>query len=144
MKKYKKDSMAKNEQPISLKVTYRGFDSSEAVNMTLKQHVEKLERFRARATSCEVVVSKPHRHHSQGQIFHIELRLHIPGRNIFVNREPEHNDAHADVYIAIRDAFNAMERQLEDVVRIRRGSIKQHIHHENQNTNLEHEPTLDD
>jgi cold shock CspA family protein len=36
------------------------------------------------------------------------------------------NHAHEDVYVAIRDAFNAAVRQLEDHVHERGGSVKMH------------------
>jgi cold shock CspA family protein len=33
---------------------------------------------------------------------------------------------HDDVYVALRDAFDSVARQLEDIVRIRRGDVKKH------------------
>jgi hypothetical protein len=40
----------------------------------------------------------------------------VPGREIVVGREPA-NHAHDDMNVAIRDAFDAARRQLEDVAR---------------------------
>jgi len=34
-----------------------------------------------------------------------------------IGREPTQHHAHEDVYVAIRDAFDAAKRQLEDYVR---------------------------
>ncbi|MGH8731193.1 MAG: hypothetical protein ACREVF_05715 [Burkholderiales bacterium] len=36
------------------------------------------------------------------------------------------HDAHEDVYVALRDAFNAASRQLEDSIRRMRGDVKHH------------------
>ncbi len=59
--------------------------------------------------------------------FH-QLRIHltVPGGEIIVNRDPSEHHAHEDVYVAIRDAFDAARRQLEDHVRRMRGDTKAH------------------
>jgi ribosome-associated translation inhibitor RaiA len=36
------------------------------------------------------------------------------------------HDAHEDVYVALRDAFDAAGRQLEDSIRRMRGDVKHH------------------
>ena len=45
----------------------------------------------------------------------------MPGREIVVTRD--HDE---DVYVALRDAFDAAKRQLEDYARKIRGDIKSH------------------
>ncbi|RME15254.1 MAG: 30S ribosomal protein S30, partial [Bdellovibrio sp.] len=55
----------------------------------------------------------PHHHHHQGRVYHVEIKLKVPNKEIVVSKEPEKNEAHTDVYVAIRDAFNALKRQLE-------------------------------
>jgi len=61
-----------------------------------------------------VVISAPHRHHNQGKVFHVNILLNLPGREtLVVNHEPEKNKGHEDAFVAIRDAFQSMERELE-------------------------------
>lgn len=50
----------------------------------------------------------------------------MPGSEIVVNREPSEHHAHEDVYVAIRDAFRAARRQVQDAVRKRRRDVKTH------------------
>jgi len=45
----------------------------------------------------------------------------VPGSELVVNR-----DMHEDVYVALRDAFDAAKRQMEDYGRRQRGDIKTH------------------
>ncbi len=45
---------------------------------------------------------------------------------IVANRGKRFDHAHEDVYVAIRDAFNAVRRKLKDDTRIRRGNTKAH------------------
>src|SRR5450756_2642710 len=49
------------------------------------------------------------------------------GKELVVNREPGDRNAHQDIYVAIRDAFSAMERQLRDYAQRRRGEIKRDV-----------------
>ena len=50
----------------------------------------------------------------QGRQFGVRIDLTLPGHELVVNHV-QHEDAH----IALRDAFEKMKRQLEDVVRKR-------------------------
>jgi hypothetical protein len=43
-----------------------------------------------------------------------------------VNQEGPKNQAHQDVYVAIRDAFDAAVRQVEDQAQRLRGDVKSH------------------
>ena len=43
-----------------------------------------------------------------------------------INRDPKDHHAHEDVYVAIRDAFDAVRRKLQDYARKQRGDVKSH------------------
>ncbi|MGE4131979.1 MAG: HPF/RaiA family ribosome-associated protein [Bdellovibrionales bacterium] len=107
-----------------LQVQFRGMAESDFVYNDIWDHAEKLEKFFDRIVSCHVVVSAPHRHRHQGKIYHLQIRIHVPDGNLFVTTEPEKNNAHEDVYVAIRDAFDSVRRQLEDYIRRKRGFVK--------------------
>ena len=51
----------------------------------------------------------------------MRVDLTLPGQEVAVTRV--HDE---DVYVALRDAFDAARRKVEEVVRIRRGEVKQH------------------
>lgn len=76
--------------------------------------------------SCRVVVRAPHRHQRKGRLYHVSVDLKVPGHEIAVTRDPPQHHAHQDIYVAIRDAFDAAIRRLEDGVRRRRGDVKEH------------------
>ena len=71
--------------------------------------------------SCRVVIEQPGKHKRQGKEFVVHVDLKVPGGEIAVNR-----DHHEDVYVALRDAFDAARRKLEDVAREMRGDVKHH------------------
>jgi len=98
-------------------INFRGMDSSEAVTAKIRERLDKLERFHDRILTCHVVVEAPHRHKHKGKIYEVRIDLSVPRGEIVVNREPGADHAHEDVYVAIRDAFDALRRQLEDYAR---------------------------
>lgn len=110
-----------------LQITFRDMEPSEAVEARIREKAEKLEQYYDKITSCRVMVEAPHAHHHQGRLYQVRIELGVPEGELVVNREHHHKDhAHEDVYVAIRDAFDAMKRRLQDYVDKRRGRTKQH------------------
>jgi len=107
---------------IPLQITFREMPPSAAVDERVREKAAWLEQFCDDITACHVVVEERHRHHHQGRLFHVRIDLAVPNKTLIVNRETHANHAHEDVYVAIRDAFEAARRQLEDHVRERRGN----------------------
>jgi ribosomal subunit interface protein len=106
---------------IPLQITYRGMKKSEALDQRIRAKAAKLEVFHPRITSCRVAVEERHRHRQQGNQFTVRLDIRVPQTEIAVNR-----DHHEDVYVALRDAFDAARRKLEDFMRVQRGEVKAH------------------
>lgn len=106
---------------VPLQVTYRDMRKSEALDERIREKAAKLEEFHPRLTSCRVVVEERHRHKHQGRQFTVTVDLRVPGHEIVVNR-----DHHEDVFVAVRDAFDAAGRKLEDLAREQRGDVKSH------------------
>lgn len=111
---------------IPVQVTFRNMDPSGAVESNVRDKVDKLERYFERIISCRVVVEAPHRHHNKGKLYNVRIDIGVPGKEIVVNHAGPKNHAHEDVYVAVRDAFNAAGRRLEDHARKVRGEVKTH------------------
>lgn len=108
---------------IPLQLTFQGTDASAAVEEAVQRRVQHLERFYGGITSCRVMVGLVQKHQLQGRPFGVRIDLTLPGHELVVNRV-EHEDA----YIALRDAFDDMTRQLEELARRQRGMEKEHPH----------------
>lgn len=101
---------------IPLQITVRDVPHSDAVEARIRQKAAKLEEFFGHIISCRVVVESPHKHKHQGKQYRLRIDIGVPGHEIVVNR-----DHHEDVFVALRDGFDAAKRQLEEYVsRIRR------------------------
>ena len=100
---------------LQAEISFQGLDPSDFVRQRIEAELAKLERFHNRITHCRVVVSSPGKHHKKGGLFAIHLHLTVPGhKEIAVSREPQKHQSHEDPYVAVRDAFNAARRMLQN------------------------------
>ncbi|MFQ5972480.1 MAG: HPF/RaiA family ribosome-associated protein [Alphaproteobacteria bacterium] len=111
---------------VPLQITFRGSKSSPALEDRIRERVSRLEKFHPRITSCRVVVDAPHRRHRKGKLYRVAVDVTLPGEEKVAQRNRRSHHSHEDVHVAIRDAFDAVRRQLEDSVRVRRGQTKTH------------------
>jgi ribosomal subunit interface protein len=99
-------------------------DPSPAVEERIRKKAAKFERFHDRIVGCTVVVEAPHRHQHKGKLYSVRVDISVPGKDVIVDRAKPADHAHEDVYVAIRDAFNAATRRLEEHARKLRGDVK--------------------
>lgn len=96
-------------------VLFRNIEHSDAVQEAVLKRVEKLERFSDRIHSMRVILESPHNNHYKGKVYHVGVEAQIPNHDIVVSHDQHDRHEHEDIYVAIRDAFNAVERRLKAV-----------------------------
>jgi len=94
----------------SLQITFRNIPHSDALEADIREKAAKLDQFYEKIMACRVMVEAPHSHHHK----------------LVVKRGPKEHHAHEDPYVAVRDAFDAARRQLQDFARKQRGKVKSH------------------
>lgn len=109
-----------------LRIAFRGMTPPIGIEDEIRKRVDRLEGFFDRIIACSVVVEPSHRRHRQGKLYHIRIDLFLPEREIVVRRDPAEHHAHEDLHVALRDAFDAARRQLQDHAHAMRGDTKQH------------------
>jgi ribosomal subunit interface protein len=111
---------------LPLQIVFRDLERSEFIEAKVRERAEKLEHFYKEIMSCRVVVEAHHKHQHKGNLYHVRVDVKVPDAELVASRDPAKHQAHEDVYVAIRDAFDAIKRQLEDRNRRRRGKLKVH------------------
>lgn len=106
---------------IPLKITLHGLQPSDAVHNAIREHAEKLDRYYSHIMSCHVALELAGRHKHQGRQFSARIDIKVPGGEIAVTHQ--HDE---DIQVALRDAFDAVRRRLEDFARKQRGDVKTH------------------
>jgi ribosomal subunit interface protein len=112
------------ERPLEL--SFKNLQSSEFVEGLVRERVARLERLHDRITSCHVYIEAPHKRRRKGNLYEITLEVRVPGTELAVASKPGDMNAHSDINVAIRDAFNAMERQLKRWKQKIGGDVKSH------------------
>jgi ribosomal subunit interface protein len=115
---------------MQTQITWRDVEQSDAIEADIRDKIHKLEQFYGKIISCKVAVETSNRRHHKGNLYRIHIVLEVPEREIAVTRDSPEHHAHEDIYVAIRDSFDAARRQLQDYVRKRRGQVKQHVEHQ--------------
>jgi len=117
------------EHPMQtpLDISFQNSEPSEEIRSEIERHAKHLEKFHDRITSCNVTVIAPRSRHQKGGLFKIDIRIAMPShKDIIVTKTHDDAPEHEHVAVAIKDAFDAAQRQIEDAVREMRGQIKPH------------------
>jgi cold shock CspA family protein/ribosome-associated translation inhibitor RaiA len=111
-----------------LQITFRNMKSSEIIEADIRKYVDKLTSHHRDIISCHVIVEAPAPHHHKGGLFKTRIDVTCPEGKFVINREPpaQHKES-KDVHVSLRDAFNAVERQLDEYVDKRKGEVKMHV-----------------
>lgn len=124
--------METRDMNLPFAIQFDGVARSDAVEDFARSRVDYLERHFTDLTGCRVTISREARQGQTGGFFSARVAMTLPGRELIVSHAHEH-----DAYIALRDAFDAINRRLEDSQQIRRGRVKHHatvVHRENDDT----------
>jgi len=103
-------------------ITMKDIPASEALHSHILDKADKLNQYSDRIGSCRVVIELEQKHKRQGKLFSVHIDLRVPGKELVANHNSDE-----DVYVAVRDAFHAIERQIEKYNQIRKGHVKQHV-----------------
>lgn len=111
---------------LPMQITFRNIPHSDAVEARVREKVSKLEQLFEKIISCRVVIEAPHTHKHKGVIYQIKIDVSVPDGELVVSHNSNDKHQHEDIYVAIRDAFTAMRRQLQGYFRKQRGDVKHH------------------
>lgn len=96
-------------------VVFHNIDQSPALADNVSKRIQKLRRFSNDIIGGRVVLDSPHNNHHKGKVFSVAIEIHTASREVIVKQVQHDKPAHEDIYVAVRDAFNAAERQLKAI-----------------------------
>lgn len=94
---------------LPVQVTFRHVRHSDAVEAEVREKAAKISTFFPKLTSCRVVIDEEgiHKHHARR--FDVRVEFHVPGHALSIT-----HGANADPMVAVREAFAAASRKLEE------------------------------
>jgi cold shock CspA family protein/ribosome-associated translation inhibitor RaiA len=100
---------------LELQIKLNEVADSPDVESYIRERAAHLDDFYESILTCRVILEAPVGHHRKGGPFEVKVDLDVPGAVITVNRQSAD-----DLHVAIRNAFDAAGRQLEDYARRQR------------------------
>jgi ribosomal subunit interface protein len=105
---------------LPLEIVVRDFQITDALRAEIEERAAKLDQFYERIMRCRVTLEGSAAHHRHGRC-KVVLHLTVPGKEIVVTHQEGEN-----AFEALKEAFNAAGRRIEDHVRRVRGFVKTH------------------
>lgn len=102
-------------------ITIRDFPHSATLEAKILSKIAKLNTYYQRIMHCDVMIEQYQKHKHQGKLYNVRVALTVPDKELIASRPKREN-----VHVAIRDAFKAITRQLQDYADRRRGHVKNH------------------
>jgi cold shock CspA family protein/ribosome-associated translation inhibitor RaiA len=110
-----------------LQIRFHGLERTSVLSDLIEDRVAGLEHLFPHITDCTVALERGHHRRQKGDTLRVSIEIRVPGQDIVVSREHALDEAHMDSQIALRDAFDAAKRRLQDYVRKMRGDVKTHV-----------------
>lgn len=125
-------------------IRFRRVRPTDALEADVRTRVNKLATYCPSLMGARVLIEPAERHHQEGNRYHVRIDLAVPGEEIVISHEAslragaramarpktrkqdETDPTHKLLGVAIRDAFGAARRRLQDYVRRQRGDVKAH------------------
>ncbi len=104
-----------------VRITFRHLEPSESLRRHIEQEATKLEEFFKPIVDCHVVVDLPNRKFQGGQPYRVRVELGVPGERIVGAVEPSAEKSRKDAFMAVSEAFDNAQRELQDYARRLRG-----------------------
>jgi ribosome-associated translation inhibitor RaiA len=95
-------------------------DLPDVIEKEIINKAAKLEHYYSPIESCRVTVEAQDGHHRQG-FYNVRIDIGLKGGELPATRQPP-----AELAVAVREAFDAARRRLQDHARQQRGTVKQH------------------
>lgn len=106
-------------QPVQ--ITYHGLEASPALTELIHTRAQQLERVSDRIHSVRVLVDAPHQHRQKGNHYRVRIELTMPGQDLVIGHDDEERDGDEDAYQAVRHAFDALRRRLDESIERQHG-----------------------
>lgn len=114
-----------------LEITYQHVSRSDWIDDYVKSRVAKLEHFNRDIVSCRVTIEQTQSPHRTGNPYRALVEVSLPAKGELVAEKTDKVvDPHVQLRPIIRNAFEAMEKQLKKQTAKRDGKVKQQFNDE--------------
>jgi putative sigma-54 modulation protein len=99
----------------SITLTFRHIDHSGALEARARELGDRLQRYGESISRCHMTLEGTHSAHHAGGSYNVHIALSVPGAQIHADSLQGNGAGHADIYAALREAYNNAKRQLQEL-----------------------------
>lgn len=107
---------------LPLHVIFRDMIPLPSIEPEIRRRADKLDQWTPDVMSCQVRVEADDSRRRSGHAYRVQILVRVPDEEIAVGMD----HADEDIHRAVREAFDAADRRVEEYVRRRRGQTKAH------------------
>jgi len=112
---------------VQPEINYRNVEKNEDIENLVAEKIAKLEQVCDYIISCRVAIERKHHHQQTGNPYRVRIEVTVPpGHELVVKRISTEGKREEPLPTVLRRAFEAMRRQLKELVERQRGDVKEH------------------
>lgn len=110
---------------VPTEIIFRGMNKRMSIEELVHEQISRLEKLHDQLISCRVAVEAQHRSQQTGRPYRVRISLRVPpGHELIAERSSSTNDTPENVPQVVRQAFDALRRQLQELVERQRAEVK--------------------
>jgi ribosome-associated translation inhibitor RaiA len=99
--------------PIELQTTYRSFSPPTRADKRIRARLKALEQTYPDIRSCALTTEQYHGHQLRGVFYRVAIAITLASGEVISDHEHHNIHAHENLFVALEDAFDALEIALE-------------------------------
>jgi cold shock CspA family protein len=108
-------------------IAYRGVEKTGQLDQLIQTRIAKLEKICDYIVSCHIVIEQSQNNQQSGNPFRVRILVRVPpGHELVSDRISTRGKRGEPLPALIRRSFDAMEKQLQELVEKQRNDIKTH------------------
>lgn len=108
-------------------ISYKNVEKNEEIEGLINRQIAKLEQVCNYMTSCHIAVERRHQHQQTGNPYRVRIDVRVPpGHELVVKRISTEGEREEPLPTVLRKAFEAMQRQVKELVERQRREVKTH------------------
>jgi ribosome-associated translation inhibitor RaiA len=115
----------------SPQITFKHIAHSDFLEAHITKRIAQLERVHKRIIACRVVLETPFNRAEAKAALGISIEVEVPRHTLIAKDVEQRHDSKNDGLAVVNRAFAAIEQQLEDDARKKRGEVKSHVRERN-------------
>lgn len=111
---------------VPMEIAYRGVQKNQQIEELIEERAARFEKICDNVISCRIVLEKEQ---ETNPIYRVRVIVRTPPEHeIVAKREsPERGVHNGALPVLVREAFDAADKQLKQLVAKRRGNVKLHL-----------------